>query len=128
MSWATLRTSVASAVADATLFQTFSFPPNAPIPNSVIVSWDDPMIELVNNQTSLSCYANLKLTFTVPALDNQGNLAGIESIIQSAITKLKTNLVGVTIRTVSAPQIFSLPSGDLMSADVSLQVITTFGS
>jgi hypothetical protein len=86
------------------------------------------MIELVNNQTALSCYANLKLTFTVPALDNQGNLAGIESIIQSAITKLKTNLVGVTIRTVSAPQIFSLPSGDLMSADVSLQVITTFGS
>jgi hypothetical protein len=92
------------------------------------VSWDDPMIELVNNQTSLSCYANLKLTFTVPALDNQGNLAGIESIIQSAIAKLKTNLTGVTIRTVSAPQIFSLPSGDLMSADVSLQVITTFGS
>ena len=126
MSWATLRTSVASAVADVTLFQTFSYPPNAPIPNSVIVSWDDPMVELINNQTSFSCYANLKLTFTVPALDNQGNLAGIENIIQSAITKLKTNLDGVTIRTVSAPQIFSLASGDLMSADVSLQVLSSW--
>ena len=126
MSWATLRTSVASAVADVSLFQTFSYPPNAVIPNSCIVSWDDPMVELVNNQTSLSCYANLKLTFTVPALDNQGNLAGIENIIQSAITKLKTNLDGVTIRTVSAPQIFSLASGDLMSADVSLQVLSSW--
>lgn len=126
MSWATLRTSVASAVADATLFQTFSYPPNAPIPNSVIVSWDDPMVELINNQTSFNCYANLKLTFTVPALDNQGNLIGIENIIQSAITKLKTNLDSVTIRTVSAPQIFSLASGDLMSADVSLQVLSSW--
>jgi hypothetical protein len=128
MSWATFRTSVATAVADATKFQTFSFPPNAPIPNSCIVGWDDPMIELINNQTNANCYANLKLTFTVPALDNQGNLAGIETIIQSVISKLKTNLVGVTIRSVSAPQIFSFASGDLMSADVSLQTLTTFGS
>lgn len=126
MSWVTLRQAVATAVADAALYQTFSFPPSAPLPNSVIVSWDDPAVEITNNQTSLSPRANLRLTFTVPALDNQGGLQALENIIQSAITKLKTNRPNDTIRTVSAPQLFTLPSGDLMSADVTIQTMTSW--
>ena len=129
MSWNTLRTSVASAVAatgSPRTYQTFSFPPNAPIANSVIVSWDDPAVEITNNQTLLSPRANLRLTFTVPAIDNQSGLINLENIIQSCITKLKTNLPDATIRTVSAPQLFTLPSGDLMSADVTLQIMTSW--
>lgn len=126
MSWVTLRQSVATAVANATAYATYSFPPNAPIANSVIVGWDDPAVEITNNQTALAPRANLRLTFTVPALDNQAGLQNLENIIQSAITRLKTNLPDTTIRTVSAPQLFSLPSGDLMSADVSLQIMTSW--
>lgn len=126
MSWVTLRQSVASAVAYAGQYATFSFPPNAPIANSVIVGWDDPAVEITNNQTSLAPRANLRLTFTVPAMDNQSGLQNLENIIQSAVTRLKTNLPDVTIRTVSAPQLFSLPSGDLMSADVTIQTMTSW--
>jgi len=126
MSWVTLRQSVASAVAYAGQYATFSFPPNAPIANSVIVGWDDPAVEITNNQTSLAPRANLRLTFTVPAMDNQSGLQNLENIIQSAVTRLKTNLPNVTIRTVSAPQLFSLPSGDLMSADVTIQTMTSW--
>lgn len=126
MSWVTLRQSVASAVAYAGQYATFSFPPNAPIANSVIVGWDDPAVEITNNQTSLAPRANLRLTFTVPAMDNQSGLQNLENIIQNAITRLKTNLPNVTIRTVSAPQLFSLPSGDLMSADVTIQTMTSW--
>lgn len=129
MSWNTLRTAIASAVADngsPRTYQTFSFPPNAPIANSVIVSWDDPAVEITNNQTSLAPRANLRLTFTVPAIDNQSGLINLENIIQSCVTKLKTNQPSATIRTVSAPQLFTLPSGDLMSADVTLQIMTSW--
>jgi len=126
MSWVTLRQAIATAVANTSLYQTFSFPPSAPLPNSVIVSWDDPAVEITNNQTSLSPRANLRLTFTVPALDNQGGLQALENIIQSAITRLKTNRPNDTIRTVSAPQLFTLPSGDLMSADVTIQTMTSW--
>ena len=126
MSWVTLRQAVATAVANTSLYQTYSFPPNAPIANSCIVSWDDPAIEITNNQTALSPRANLRLTFTVPALDNQSGLQNLEDIIQSAITRLKTNRPSDTIRTVSAPQLFTLPSGDLMSADVTIQTMTSW--
>lgn len=129
MSWVTLRTAIATAVADTAVtktYQTFSFPPNAPIANSVIVGWDDPAVEITNNQTSLAPRANLRLTFTVPAIDNQSGLINLENIIQSCITKLKTNQPSATIRTVSAPQLFTLPSGDLMSADVTLQIMTSW--
>jgi hypothetical protein len=126
MSWVTLRQAVATAVANASVYQTYSFPPNAPIANSCIVSWDDPAVEITNNQTALSPRANLRLTFTVPALDNQSGLQKLEDIIQSAITRLKTNRPDDTIRTVSAPQLFTLPSGDLMSADVTIQTLTSW--
>ena len=126
MSWVTLRQAVATAVANASVYQTYSFPPNAPIANSCIVSWDDPAVEITNNQTALSPRANLRLTFTVPALDNQSGLQKLEDIIQSAITRLKTNRPSDTIRTVSAPQLFTLPSGDLMSADVTIQAMTSW--
>lgn len=126
MSWVTLRQAVATAVANASVYQTYSFPPNAPIANSCIVSWDDPAVEITNNQTALSPRANLRLTFTVPALDNQSGLQKLEDIIQSAITRLKTNRPSDTIRTVSAPQLFTLPSGDLMSADVTIQTMTSW--
>jgi len=126
MSWVTLRQAVATAVANASVYQTYSFPPNAPIANSCIVSWDDPAVEITNNQTSLAPRANLRLTFTVPALDNQSGLQKLEDIIQSAITRLKTNRPSDTIRTVSAPQLFTLPSGDLISADVTIQTLTSW--
>jgi len=126
MSWVTLRQAVATAVANTSLYQTYSFPPNAPIANSCIVGWDDPAVEITNNQTALSPRANLRLTFTVPAMDNQAGLQALENIIQSAITLLKTNRPTDTIKTVSAPQLFTLPSGDLMSADVTIQTMTSW--
>ena len=126
MSWVTLRQSVATAVANSSLYSTFSYPPNAPIANSCIVSWDNPAVEITNNQTVLNCSANLILTFTVPALDNQSGYQALENIIQSAVTRLKTNLPNVTIGNVTAPQLFTLASGDLVSADVSLTILTTW--
>jgi hypothetical protein len=59
-------------------------------------------------------------------MDNQAGLQALENIIQSAITLLKTNRPSDTIRTVSAPQLFTLPSGDLMSADVTIQTMTSW--
>lgn len=129
MSWVTFRTSVANAVADTgspRTYQTYSYPPNAPIANSVIISWDSPAVEITNNQTSLNCLANLVLTCMVPALDNQSAYQSLENMIQSVVTKLKTNLPAVTIGNVSAPQLLTLASGDLVSADVTCQLLTTW--
>lgn len=129
MSWVTLRTSVANAVADngsPRTYQTFSFPPNAPIANSVVITWDSPAVEVTNNQTILNCSANLVLTCMVPAIDNQSAYQSLENMIQSVVTKLKTNLPEATIGSVSAPQLLTLASGDLVSADVTCQILTTW--
>jgi len=129
MSWVTLRTSVANAVADTgtpRTYQTYSYPPNGPIANSVVITWDSPAVEITNNQTVLSCQANLVLTCMVPALDNQSAYQSLENMIQSVVTKLKTNLPDVTIGNVTAPQLLTLASGDLVSADVSLTILTTW--
>lgn len=129
MSWTTFRTSVATAVADTAVtktYITYSYPPNAPIANSVVISWDSPAVEIVNNQTALSCQANLVITCMVAAIDNQSAYQNLENLIQSVVTKLKTNLPEVTIGTVSQPQLVTLASGDLVSADVTCQLLTSW--
>jgi len=67
-----------------TNYSVFSFPPATPIANSVIVTPADPYITPTNNDyTSISPLVNFKISILVPLLDNEGNLAGIETDICS---------------------------------------------
>ena len=121
----TLRSSIATALADNSLYQVFSFPPASPIPNSVIVTPADPYIEPSNNDyTSVAPLANFRISILVPLLDNQGNLAGIEADVVRVFQLLEASSIVFNVGAVSAPSVISVPSGDLLTCDIAVSTLT----
>jgi len=121
----TLRSTIAAALVDNSLYQVFSFPPASPIPNSVIVTPADPYIEPTNNdRTSVAPLANFKLSILVPLLDNEGNLAGIEADVVRVFQLLDASSIVFNVGAVSAPSVISVPSGDLLTCDIAISTLT----
>ena len=121
----TLRSSIASALADNTKYSVFSFPPATPIANSVIVTPADPYITPTNNtQTSVAPMAHFRLQILVPLLDNEGNLAGIEDDIVRVFNLLDASSIVFNVGSVSAPSVMSAASGDLLSVEIALSTLT----
>jgi hypothetical protein len=121
----TLRASIASALTDNTKYSVFSFPPATPIANSVIVTPADPYIEPTNNDyTSISPMANFKISILVPLLDNEGNLAGIETDVVRVFSLLEASSIVFRVGSVSAPSVLSLASGDLLTCDIAISTLT----
>jgi hypothetical protein len=121
----TLRASIASALTDNTKYSVFSFPPATPIANSVIVTPADPYIEPTNNDyTSISPMANFKISILVPLLDNEGNLAGIETDVVRVFSLLEASSIVFKVGSVSAPSVLSLASGDLLTCDIAVSTLT----
>lgn len=121
----TLRSTIATALTDNSLYQVFSFPPASPIPNSVIVTPADPYIEPSNNDyTSIAPMANFKISILVPLLDNQGNLAGIEADVVRVFQLLEASSIVFNVGAVSAPSVISVPSGDLLTCDIAISTLT----
>ena len=123
----TLRTTIATALANAGVWSTFSFPPPVVLANSVIVAPSDPYLVPSNNsQASIDCMANFKIIMVVPYLDNQGNLNGIESTIVAVFTLLAASSIVFNINGASAPSVLDAPSGPMLTSDFSITVLTTW--
>lgn len=124
----TLRTTIATAITNTGVWNTFSYPPATLIANSVCVLPGDPYLSPNNDPyINISPLATFKILMAVPALDNQGNLAGIEDMISGVVTKLTaaTNLA-LNISSVSAPAIASVASGDLLTAELTITILTSW--
>jgi hypothetical protein len=123
----TLRGTVATALANAGVWSTFSFPPETLLANSVVVTPSDPYIVPNNNsQTGIAPMANFKILMTKPAFDNQGSLIGIEDFIVAVVTKLAASTLVYNISSVSAPAITNAASGDLVTAEITLSILTSW--
>lgn len=123
----TLRSTLATALSNPTVWQVFSFPPATPLANSVIVSPDDPYVTPNNNShLAISPTAHFKIVMTVPAFDNQGNLAGIENIALGVYGLLAKSGITFNSSGISAPAILSVASGDLLTAELSVQILTSW--
>jgi hypothetical protein len=121
----TLRTSIASALTDNSLYSVFSFPPATPIANSVIVTPADPYIVPTNNDyTSIAPMANFTVSIIVPLLDNQGNLAGIEADVVRVFALLEASSIVFNVGSVSAPSVLSIATGDLLTCDIAISTLT----
>jgi hypothetical protein len=121
----TLRSSIATALADNTKYSVFAFPPATPIANSVIVTPDDPYIVPSNNDyTSIAPMANFRLTILVPLLDNEGNLAGIEADVVRVFGLLEASSIVFNVGSVSAPSVLTIASGDLLTCDIAISTLT----
>ena len=124
----TLRSTLATALENAGVWQVFSYPPASPIANSLIIQPDDPYIEPSNNiYSSVAPKVNFRLVMIVPMLDNQGNLNGIESFAVGVFNKLAsiTNLK-ISVGNISAPNVLSASAGEMLIADMTISIMTTW--
>ena len=123
----TLRSTIAAALANNSVWSTFSFPPSTIVANSVVVAPADPYLVPSNNsQATISPMANFKIIMTVPMFSNEGNLQGIEETIVAVFAKLAASSIVFNITAVTAPSVLSLPSGDLLTSDLQISVLTSW--
>ena len=125
----TLRSTIAAALENASVWQTFSYPPSTILANSVIVAPSDPYVVPANghfNQAAIRPQANFTILMTITALDNQGSLQSIEETMIAVFNKLANSAIVFSVTSFSAPTIMSLASGDLLTAELSITVLTTW--
>jgi hypothetical protein len=121
----TLRSTLATDLANAGVGSTFSFPPATLLANSVVVTPGDPYLTPSNNDyITIAPLANFKILMTTPAFDNQGNLAGMENFILAVVTKLAASSLTLNISTISAPAIVNAASGDLLVSEITVSILT----
>ena len=123
----TLRTTLATALVDNSKWQTFAFPPATVLANSVIVSPADPYITPNNNgQITVSPMANFRVIITTALFDNEGNLNGIEDFVCGVFAKLAASSLVYNVSAVSAPSILNVASGELLSSEMSVSILTSW--
>jgi hypothetical protein len=123
----TLRTTLATALVDNTKYQVFAFPPSVVLANSVIVSPAEEYIVPTNNQhISISPMANFRLIITTALFDNEGNLNGIEDFVCGVFKKLSQSSLTYNVSAISAPSILNAASGELLSCEMSLSILTSW--
>ena len=122
----TLRTTIASALADAS-YSTFAYPPSTILANSCVVAPADPYLTPSNNsQAGISPMANFKIIVTIPMFDNEGNLQGIETTFCTVFNKLAASAIVFNVTSVSAPSVLSVASGDLLTVDLQISILTSW--
>ena len=123
----TLRSTIAAALANNSVWSTFSFPPSTIVANSVVVAPADPYITPSNNsQAGISPLANFKIIMTVPIFSNEANLQGIEETIVAVFGLLAASSIVFNVTAVTAPSVLTLPSGDLLTSDLQISVLTSW--
>mgnify|MGYP003670343994 FL=1 len=123
----TLRSTIAAALANNSVWSTFSFPPSTIVANSVVVAPADPYLTPSNNkQATISPMANFKIIMTVPMFSNEGNLQGIEETIVAVFGLLAASSIVFNVTAVTAPSVLTLPSGDLLTSDLQISVLTSW--
>jgi hypothetical protein len=123
----TLRTTLATALVDNTKWQTFAFPPSVVLANSVIISPDTEYITPSNNaRNTVSPLANFKIIITTPLFDNEGNLNGIEDFVVRVFNLLSASSLTYNVGAISAPSILNAASGDLLSCEMSVSILTSW--
>jgi hypothetical protein len=123
----TLRTTLATALVDNTRWSTFAFPPSVVLANSVIISPSDEYITPSNNaRNTVSPMANFKIIITTPLFDNEGNLNGIEDFVVRVFNLLAASSLTYNVGAVSAPSVLNAASGDLLSCEMSVSILTSW--
>jgi hypothetical protein len=124
----TLRSTLATALTNAGVWQVFSYPPATPIANSVIVQPDDPYIEPSNNiYSSVAPKVNFKIIMIVPMFDNQGNLNGIEDMVVGVFNKLAASTtLKISVGNTTAPSVLSNVAGEMLTSEMSVSIMTSW--
>jgi hypothetical protein len=95
--------------------------------NSVTVLPGDPYLQPTNEgYNTIAPLANFRILMAVPALDNRGNLAGIEDFIVAVFNKLAASGLSYNVTSVSTPSITDAASGALLTAELNISILTSW--
>ena len=123
----TLRTTIATALTNAGVWQVFAYPPPTPLPFSVIISPSDPYVTPSNNSyNTIAPLATFRIVMTQPLLDNGGNLIGMEDMIIAVFNKLAASALVFNVTGVSAPSVLTIGNSDLLTCDLSISILTSW--
>ena len=123
----TLRTTLATALVDNSLYSVFAFPPAQPIVNSVVVSPSDPYVTPSNNgKNTIAPLVNFNVNIFVPLLDNEGNLNGIEEMLVAVFNKLAASSIVYNVGAVSAPSVLTASQGDLLTCSMQVSILSNW--
>ena len=127
----TLRQTLATALTANTAYQVFAYPPATIQANSVIIVPDDPYLTPSNDSwATVGPTANFKLIITVPLLDNQGNLQGIENAVvtmfNALFTATENDTIAYNVGEISQPQVLNAASGDLLTCEMAISLVTSW--
>ena len=70
--------------------------------------------------------ASFKLLIVAPLFDNEGNLNGIEDFVCRVFAKLAASSLTYNVSAISAPSILNAASGDLLSCEMSVSILTSW--
>jgi len=123
----TLRGTLATDLANAGVWSTFAFPAPTLLANSVSIIPADPYVTPTNNDNAtIAPLASFQILIAVPAFDNQGNLASIETFLVAVFEKIAASNLALTVTSVSAPSILNAASGDLLTCSINISTLTTW--
>jgi hypothetical protein len=123
----TLRGTLATDLANAGVWSTFAYPAPTLLANSVSIIPADPYVTPTNNDNAtIAPLASFQILIAVPAFDNQGNLASIETFLVAVFQKIAASNLALTVTSVSAPSILNAASGDLLTCSINISTLTTW--
>jgi hypothetical protein len=123
----TLRSTLAAALVDNSLYSVFAFPPATPIVNSVVISpASDYIVPSNNGYRTVAPLVNFSVSIFVPLLDNEGNLNGIEEMLVAVFNKLAASSIVYNVGTVSAPSVLTATQGDLLTCSMQVSILSNW--
>ena len=123
----TLRSTIATALDNPGIWSVFAYPPATPLANSIVISPNDPYLTTNDNSNlTISPTAHFKITLFAPMFDNQGNLVNLEDFMIAVYQKLSASGLVYNAPAFSGPSVLSLQSGDLLSCDLSFDILTSW--
>ena len=122
----TLRSTLATSLANTGVWSVVSFPAPTPVADSVVIEPADPYLTISNGvQDLLGPLAHFRVVGYVPSLDNQGSLAAVETMLVAIWNKLAASSLSIRSADVKVG-VFSGQSGELTAAEFNLSILTTW--
>jgi hypothetical protein len=122
MSFASVRTDLAEALTNDLQWQTFAYPTENPLPNSVIILPGSPWMQPLTIGTK-AVRVNYVVKVIVNTADNQSELSKLEDFIKDLIDLMPS---WATLTSVSAPQELQVGTAYLTVSDLNVEVAVSF--
>jgi hypothetical protein len=122
MSFASVRTDLATALTDDTKWQTFAYPTENPMPNSVVILPGSPWVQPLTIGTK-AVTVSYVIKVIVNTADNQSELSRLEDFITDIIDMMPT---WATLKSVAAPTELQVGTAYLTVSDIYVEVAVSF--